>query len=153
MSSSSDRSLEGVILGKFKAVKFSVPGHLQPNSETLFTPAASCLSRAYRICLDVERAATNDQDTINARVLGYLIIHAPSAMARSEVITAIVSCQESHDRLFDLGSFIVHVRSRSNSCFLRGKFKSKNTKAEHLLHHRMSLDRPATERKTRFRRC
>jgi hypothetical protein len=71
-------------------------GNLEPNALS-----------AYNICLDFERATKTDIDTIRARVLGYLILHAPSIHARHEVIKVIHSCAQNYDALSELGhSFI-----------------------------------------------
>jgi hypothetical protein len=62
---------------------------------------------AYNICIDLERRATTEQSRIHARVLGYLIIHAPSVTALHEVVKVIHSYARDFQSLFDLGeSFI-----------------------------------------------
>jgi hypothetical protein len=73
-------------------------GNLEPNALS-----------AYNVCLDFEcaAAAKTDIDAICARVLGYLILHAPSLHARHEVVKVIHSCAQNSDALSELGhSFI-----------------------------------------------
>jgi hypothetical protein len=69
-------------------------GNLEPNALS-----------AYNICLDFERATKTDIDTIRARVLGYLILHAPSIHACHEVIKMIHSCSQQYDTLSELGQY------------------------------------------------
>jgi len=71
-------------------------GNLEPNALS-----------AYNVCLDFERDAKIDNDAIRARVLGCLILHAPSLHARHEVVKVIHSCAQNYDALSELGhSFI-----------------------------------------------
>jgi len=73
-------------------------GNLEPNALS-----------AYNVCLDFERAAASktDIDTLRARVLGYLIIYAPSIHAHHEVIKMIHSCSQQYDTLSELGRYFV----------------------------------------------
>ena len=74
-------------------------GNLEPNALS-----------AYNICLDFERdaAAKTDIDAIRrARVLGYLILYAPSIRARHEVTNAIHSCAQKYDTLSELGQYFM----------------------------------------------
>jgi hypothetical protein len=73
-------------------------GNLEPNALS-----------AYNFCLDFEcaAAAKTDIDAIRARVLGYLILHAPSIHARHEVIKVIHSCAQKYDTLSELGQYFI----------------------------------------------
>jgi hypothetical protein len=62
---------------------------------------------AYNVCLDFESWATTDQSRIRARVLGYLIIHAPSVAAAHEVVNVIHSCAHEFQDLSDLGDTFI----------------------------------------------
>ncbi|KAF5356613.1 hypothetical protein D9758_008244 [Tetrapyrgos nigripes] len=63
---------------------------------------------AYTLCLDLERNAKTKEDTVYARVLGYLILLAPSPTILSEVTTVIKSCRDDNSTLFDLGQAFVY---------------------------------------------
>jgi hypothetical protein len=73
-------------------------GNLEPNALS-----------TYNVCLDFEcaAAAKTDIDAIRARVLGYLILHAPSIHARHEVIKVIHSCAQKYDTLSELGQYFI----------------------------------------------
>jgi hypothetical protein len=58
---------------------------------------------AYNACLDFERNAETDIETMRARILGYLIIHSPSLQARHEVVKVIQSSLQDRDSLSELG--------------------------------------------------
>jgi hypothetical protein len=63
---------------------------------------------AYNVCLAFEREADNEQSRLRARILGYLILNAPSSIALAEIVTVIHSCAQDHKTLFDLGeSFLI----------------------------------------------
>ncbi|KAK0457937.1 uncharacterized protein EV420DRAFT_1683095 [Desarmillaria tabescens] len=65
--------------------------------------------RAYNICLELEKSAPADSDTlIHARTLGYLIIHSPSHTALQEVANAIHSCARDHAKLSHLGQCFIN---------------------------------------------
>jgi hypothetical protein len=62
---------------------------------------------AYRVCLAFQEQATEKNLIIHARILGYLILHAPTANARHEIVKAIHSCNNDFKVLSKLGqSFI-----------------------------------------------
>ncbi|KAK1228121.1 hypothetical protein PQX77_008856 [Marasmius sp. AFHP31] len=67
--------------------------HLCPKDPTLEASAGS----ACQVCLDLECKAETGQQLIYARVLGYLILHAPSAQALSET-TSFVHVRSSFDK-------------------------------------------------------
>ncbi|SRR5216683_2835063 len=73
--------------------------------------------RAYRVCLDFERDAKTDNDAIRARVLGYLILHAPSIHAHHEVIKVIHSCAQKYDTLSELGQNFIDYFIRPCNLF------------------------------------
>jgi hypothetical protein len=89
-------------------------GNLEPNALS-----------AYNVCLDFEcaAAAKTDIDTIRARVLGYLILHAPSIHARHEVVKVIHSCAQNYDALSELGDSFIDYFIRPCKLFtvLQGK--------------------------------
>lgn len=61
---------------------------------------------AYRVCLTFQHQATA-KALIHARILGYLILHAPTENARHEVVKTIHSCNNDFFLLSKLGqSFI-----------------------------------------------
>ena len=67
---------------------------------------------AYNIILDFERNAKTNKDVLHARILGYLILHAPSIHARHEMVRVIHSCGQNHDTLSELGEsfFYLYIR-------------------------------------------
>ncbi|KAH7886546.1 hypothetical protein F5I97DRAFT_1867971 [Phlebopus sp. FC_14] len=75
---------------------------LPPRTEAKLGHYRNGLS-AYDVCLRLEKNATTDEGRMHARILGYLILHAPSHMAQSEVVKVIHSCAEDQKKLFDLG--------------------------------------------------
>jgi hypothetical protein len=76
------------------------------------------VTSAYNVCVDFESWATTEQSRIHARVLGYLIIHAPSVTAAHEVAKLIHSCAHDFQTLSDLGSFIEYfIRTCKFICF------------------------------------
>ena len=89
-------------------------GNLEPNALS-----------AYNFCLDFEcaAAAKTDIDAIRARVLGYLILHAPSIHARHEVVKVIHSCAQNYDALSELGDSFIDYFIRPCKLFtvLQGK--------------------------------
>ena len=58
---------------------------------------------AYNVCLALENKATSDESRIHARILGYLIISAPSSAALADVVQAIHSCAQDEMTLLELG--------------------------------------------------
>ncbi|KAK7030885.1 hypothetical protein VNI00_013995 [Paramarasmius palmivorus] len=69
---------------------------------------------AYNVCLGLEKIAKDrtEKERIQARVLGYLIIHAPSPTATSELLNVIHSCSNDHDKLFKLGEAFINYYIR-----------------------------------------
>jgi hypothetical protein len=63
---------------------------------------------AYNVCIDFESWAATDQSRICARVLGYLIIHAPSVAAAHEVVRVIQTCARNFQKLSDLGDTFIN---------------------------------------------
>ena len=74
---------------------------------------------AYNVCLDFEREAakTDPIRRIRARVLGYLILYAPSIRARQEVIIAIHSCSQNKDDLSERGKGFINYFIRTCKLF------------------------------------
>lgn len=65
---------------------------------------------AYNICLALENVATSDDSRIHARILGYLILHAPSSIARAEIVNVIHSYAQDENTLLALGEhFLLHL--------------------------------------------
>ncbi|KAK2461245.1 hypothetical protein APHAL10511_006772 [Amanita phalloides] len=63
---------------------------------------------AYNVCLAFEKEANTEQSRLHARILGYLIIHAPSSTALAEIVKVIHSCAQDHKTLSGLGeSFLI----------------------------------------------
>lgn len=62
---------------------------------------------AYNVCLDFQSKAPDD-DVIPARVLGYLILNAPSATAQHEVVKVIHSCKHDFRTLSELGETFIN---------------------------------------------
>ncbi|KAF8349100.1 hypothetical protein F5887DRAFT_879149 [Amanita rubescens] len=75
---------------------------LPPEKDAKLDHLPNALS-AYRICRTLESNATSDQDCIYARILGYLILHAPTPLALAEVIRVIHSCGQDENNLSNLG--------------------------------------------------
>lgn len=61
---------------------------------------------AYDVCLGYQTVA-HDQGLMHARLLGYLIIHAPSTTARDEIVKLIDSCQEQEASLSELANVFI----------------------------------------------
>ncbi|RDB27062.1 hypothetical protein Hypma_005162 [Hypsizygus marmoreus] len=79
-----------------------------PSIPSNYAPATS-LHDAYTRCLDYELAATNFPDNAfeithlhAARLLGYLVLHAPTDNGRSNLCSEIIYCFD-HAALFELG--------------------------------------------------
>ena len=70
----------------------------------------------YNVCLDFEPDAKTDDNlkAMRARLVGYLILHAPSLNSRREVVDLIRSCGLNYATLSELGrSFIYYfIRPR-----------------------------------------
>ena len=72
---------------------------------------------AYNVCLAFEKEATTEQIRLHARILGYLILHAPSSTALAEIVKVIHSCAQDHKTLSDLGeSFLIRFIRPCESC-------------------------------------
>jgi hypothetical protein len=67
---------------------------------------------AYNVCLAFEKEATTEQSRLHARILGYLVLHAPSLNALAEIVKVIHTCAQDHNTLSELGelfgSFVHH---------------------------------------------
>ena len=76
---------------------------------------------AYNVCLGLEKIAKDrtEKERIQARVLGYLIIHAPSPTATSELLNVIHSCSNDHDKLFKLGEALPRIAIMAPPNFVR----------------------------------
>ena len=62
---------------------------------------------AYNICYTLEGSATTDDDRMHARILGYLILYAPSLIARTQVVAVIHSYSQDEDTLLELGRYFL----------------------------------------------
>lgn len=81
------------------------------NSDELKTLSPNELS-AYIVCLTFQEQVAEETNIIHARLLGYLILHAPNQIARSEMVRAIHSCEGDFGRLSELGQLYIN-------CFIR----------------------------------
>lgn len=81
----------------------SLPPATQSNIADL-GPNALC---AFNGILDFERNVKTSKDALHARMIGYLILHAPSSDARHEVIRVIDLCNQTHDTLSGLGQYLL----------------------------------------------
>ena len=71
---------------------------------------------AYNVCLTLERNATTNENRIHARILGYLILHAPSSIARAEIVGLIHSYSQD-ENLLELGEhFLLYFICPCESC-------------------------------------
>ena len=62
---------------------------------------------AYRVCLAFQQQVTEKPLITHARILSYLILHAPTENAQHEIVKAIHSCNNDFKVLSKLGqSFI-----------------------------------------------
>ncbi|TFK53841.1 hypothetical protein OE88DRAFT_1656216 [Heliocybe sulcata] len=86
-----------------------MPEPLPPISEIehKFATLPSAIS-AYNTCLHYERSVSSRQHLIFVRVLGYLLLYAPSDEALAEVARTIHSCGQDAIRLCALGEAFVH---------------------------------------------
>ena len=72
---------------------------------------------AYNACLALERNATTNENRIHARILGYLILHVPSSIARAEVVGLIRSYGQGENALLELGEhFLLYFICPCESC-------------------------------------
>ena len=72
---------------------------------------------AYNVCLALERNATTNENHIHARILGYLILHAPSLIACAEIVGLIHSYGQDENALLELGEhFLLYFICPCESC-------------------------------------
>ena len=62
---------------------------------------------ASNIILDFERNAKTSKDALHARILGYLILYAPSIDALYEMVRVVDLCSQTHDTLSGLGQYFL----------------------------------------------
>ena len=62
---------------------------------------------AYNICYALEGSATTEDDRMHTRILGYLILHAPSFIARAQIVDVIHSYSQGEDTLLELGRYFL----------------------------------------------
>src|SRR6267142_97744 len=62
---------------------------------------------ASNIILDFERNAKTSKDALHARILGYLILYAPSIDALYEMVRVVDLCSQTHDTLPGLGQYFL----------------------------------------------
>ncbi|KAL0959553.1 hypothetical protein HGRIS_011267 [Hohenbuehelia grisea] len=89
----------------------AVPLPVPTDVEHKFAHLPANFRSAYRVCRDFEAfslTSKNSQSIISARVLGYLLLHAPSDQALAEVVATIHSCNADHDSLHSLGDAFVN---------------------------------------------
>ncbi|KAF8427200.1 hypothetical protein L210DRAFT_3565195 [Boletus edulis BED1] len=79
-----------------------MPVALPTAQEAKFYDRHNALS-AYNICLALENQVTTDESRMHARILGYLILNAPSSSAQAEIVRAIHSCAQDDKMLLELG--------------------------------------------------
>jgi len=80
---------------------------------------------AYNVCLDFQSKAPDD-DVIRARVLGYLILNAPSATAQDEVVKVIRSCNHNFRSLSELGETFINYFIRPCKSYQLSPVKNTN---------------------------
>ncbi|KAG9309719.1 hypothetical protein JVU11DRAFT_10395 [Chiua virens] len=80
------------------------PARLPPAKDVKLEHDPSALS-AYNVCLALEDKSTTEENRMHARILGYLILHAPSGSttALAEIVRAIHSCSQDDQNLLNLG--------------------------------------------------
>lgn len=121
------------------------------------TPLEDNALSAYNICLHFQSNATDD-DVIRARVLGYLILHAPSATAQHEVVKVIHSSKHDFKTLSELGQTFINYFIRPCKSYQLSPVKgvnvhiqSRNSRAERQSLLIILVDLPST--KTRWILC
>jgi hypothetical protein len=82
----------------------ALPNASSPHVQEMADQDANYLD-AYSVCLQCEQSATNANQLRYVRILGFLLLNAPSREIRSEVTMCIHSCKDSAD-LFDFGASI-----------------------------------------------
>ena len=112
---------------------------LPPATQSNIVDHESNVLSAYNTILDFERNAKTSKDALHARILGYLILNAPSIDARHEVIRVIDLYSQTHYTLSGLGQYFLDhfIRPcelstriiRRNE--LNGNFQSRNAKNIH----------------------
>jgi hypothetical protein len=99
---------------------------------------------AYSICLQIEGSSTNADTTVNARLLGYLILEAPVDEGRHYLCAEILECSNDDAAFHKLATmYRNHFLRFCKLRFLRisillKSYQSGNQK-ELLLHHRSTL--------------
>ena len=79
---------------------------------------------AYNVCLAFEEHAKDDKTIIRARLLGYLIIYAPTPNAQQEIAKEIHSCHHDFATLSNLAEHFVNYYVRP--C----KFSTQSSRVE-----------------------
>ena len=79
-----------------------MPVALPPAEEAKLDGLPNVLS-AYNVCFALESKVTTDESRMHARILGYLIHHAPSSAALTEIVRTIHSCGQDEKKLLELG--------------------------------------------------
>jgi hypothetical protein len=85
------------------------PVPLPPVEQTNIVNDEPNVLGAYNVILDFEHNAKTNKDALHARILGYLILHAPSIHARHEMVRVIRSCGQNQDTLSELGECFFHL--------------------------------------------
>ncbi|KZT08981.1 uncharacterized protein LAESUDRAFT_568580 [Laetiporus sulphureus 93-53] len=81
---------------------------LPPAKATQTSSSKPDVISAYNVCLAFEHDAKTEKDVMCARLLGYLILHAPSLDALCEVVKVIHSCSDNYNTFSDLGESFVN---------------------------------------------
>jgi hypothetical protein len=76
-------------------------------------PAGTQASQAYTTCLTLEAGFpqvnwSGPPTVVCARLLGYLIIHAPTVSGRTDVANEINSCNNDEEKLHMLAQFYIN---------------------------------------------
>ena len=79
---------------------------------------------AYDVCIELEDKASDEEELRNARLLGYLILYAPSSAARYEIVKTIHSCSGEKEDLQELSTLYMDffVRRQCLCLFFRVSF-------------------------------
>ncbi|KAH8828744.1 hypothetical protein DL96DRAFT_1595475 [Flagelloscypha sp. PMI_526] len=97
---------------------------------------------AYDVCLAFESHSVHNsltQDIMHARVLGYLILHAPSDNARHEIAKVIHSCDRDYVLLSQLGESFINY-------FIRPFMRSRGSTPDSSTPSRRSFDEDKNDR-------
>jgi len=84
-------------------VSLRLPPATQPN---IADHEPNVLS-AYNTILEFERNAKTRRDALHARILGYLILLAPSIDVLNEMVKVVDLCSQTHDTLSGLGQYFL----------------------------------------------